>query len=211
MQPSKPCRGHNIMFAAHKGIHQPPPTNPFPDCRRARGAPGPRAAPAVPAVAGERARLPAPPHRHPRCALFHGCASQPGLFAHALHAATLAALPLHKALSPSTEHSVPGSLPLLMAFIALQLLEFEKATHRTSSPHFGRTQSAAWHCDCGIRRSCPSPLVVHCCPRALAGFALPGQQAGLELRVARAESVRDVCEEDPTKGVELVRVVQVGL
>ena len=42
-----------------------------------------------------------------------------------------------------------------------------------------------------------------------AGFAAPGKAAALELRVARAECVRSVCEEDPIKGVELIRVVQV--
>lgn len=43
----------------------------------------------------------------------------------------------------------------------------------------------------------------------LAGFAAPGQQPGLALRVARAECLRDVCSADPDKAVELVGLLQV--
>ncbi|GAB4813990.1 hypothetical protein N2152v2_001036 [Parachlorella kessleri] len=41
---------------------------------------------------------------------------------------------------------------------------------------------------------------------AILGFAAPGAAVGLELRVSRAESLQDICQEDPNRGLELVRV-----
>ena len=46
---------------------------------------------------------------------------------------------------------------------------------------------------------------------AVLGYAAPGQEPGLPLRVARAECIRDVCSADGGKGAEYVREVQAGL
>ena len=45
---------------------------------------------------------------------------------------------------------------------------------------------------------------------AVIGFAAPGQQPGLLLRVARAECLRDICVADPDRAVELVGLLQVS-
>ena len=44
---------------------------------------------------------------------------------------------------------------------------------------------------------------------AAAGYAAPGTEPGLPLRVARAECLRDICASDPDKAVELVGLLQV--
>lgn len=46
---------------------------------------------------------------------------------------------------------------------------------------------------------------------AVLGYAAPGQEPGLPLRVARGECLRDICAADGGKGAEYVREVEAGL